>query len=122
MLLLAEKYLNVTGQNLSIMRPPYGESTEEVRDLIINELGYKMVNWNIDTNDWRHPGDTAAGLAEYVTVLNNTNPKNTEGFIALHHDIQKGAVELALAAINYVRSLGYEFVSLPECLGLELRK
>lgn len=67
-----------------------------------------------------HPGDTQRGLEGYINVLGGTDPSSTPGFIALHHDPLEGSADLALATINYSKSLGYRYVTLQECLGIRL--
>jgi len=108
--------LGVWERQPKFMRPPYGAYNDLVAE-IMAELNYTMVNWSIDTRDWAHPGNTTAGMEDYIRALNGTVPEKTLGFIALHHDVQRGGAELATAAIDYVRNQGYRLVSLDECLG-----
>jgi peptidoglycan/xylan/chitin deacetylase (PgdA/CDA1 family) len=114
---LTELFFATIGERPTIMRPPFGAYDDQVLRVVNGELGFKVIIWSLDTNDWMHPGDTAAGLAEYVKALNGTNPATTPGFIALHHDPLQGSKELAETVIDYAQSLGYRFVSLKECLG-----
>jgi peptidoglycan/xylan/chitin deacetylase (PgdA/CDA1 family) len=36
------------------MRPPYGNTSPEALEWL-GAHGYKVMNWNVDTNDWQHP-------------------------------------------------------------------
>jgi len=114
--LMSTKILN---KSPATMRPPQGEYNDQVIAVVTVELNYKIVNWSIDTNDWRHPNDTALGLQAYKDALEGIDPSTTPGFIALHHDTQTNGAELASLAIDYVRSKGWTFVSMDECLGTQ---
>jgi peptidoglycan/xylan/chitin deacetylase (PgdA/CDA1 family) len=59
------------------MRPPYGAVDAYTR-LYAVEIGYKVVLWDIDTQDWRRPGVTAI----MTNVLNEIQP----GDVVLFHD------------------------------------
>jgi peptidoglycan-N-acetylmuramic acid deacetylase len=112
--------LNILEQPPTFLRPPYGLYNDEVIQIVASELNYTIVNWSIETMDWAHPGDTAAGLLGYSEVLNGTDPDTTLGFISLHHDVHPGSQELAFEAIDYTRAQGYRMVSLEECLGISV--
>lgn len=103
-----------------VMRPPFGAINDFVVDVVYRQLGYSIILWSIDSQDWLVPGDTQAGLQRYIDALGGTNPNLTPGFIALHHDPLVGSVALAQATISYSRSIGYRYVSLSECLGIRV--
>lgn len=59
------------------LRPPYG-ATDAYTRAYATELGYEIIMWDVDTEDWRRPGaDTIASR-----VLNNAYP----GAVVLMHD------------------------------------
>ncbi len=98
------------------MRPPYGAYNETVLGIVRDELRLEVIMWNVNTLDWSHPGDTEAGIENYKSDTNGSNPQN-DSFIALHHDPLVGSSELAQAAIDFMKDLGYIFVSVGECIG-----
>ena len=77
----------------------------------IRSLGYKIVNWNIDTVDW-DSGATAQ------TILENAKNglKLNNGGILLMHDINRSTHEALPAIINHLRSESFNIVRLDECL------
>ncbi|MCY0878623.1 MAG: polysaccharide deacetylase family protein [Firmicutes bacterium] len=102
--LLAQERLPAT----PFYRPPFGNANAAlVRAL--NQRGYTVALWSIDTRDWARPG------AAFITrrVLSEAKP----GAIILMHDSGGNRADTvnALAAILPVlESEGYQLVTLPE--------
>ncbi|KAF9159093.1 hypothetical protein DFQ26_006918, partial [Actinomortierella ambigua] len=98
------------------MRPPYGSTN----DLALNYLGnngYTVVNWNIDSNDWRHPKDVKAGLEAYTKVLKKSSAKK-KGWIGLQHDTyEETATQLGPQVIDWLLANKYTVVPVGTCLG-----
>lgn len=46
---------DITGRSPTLLRPPYGYITPEQRRIAEEHFGYKVVLWNVDTQDWRRP-------------------------------------------------------------------
>ena len=95
-------YLSITGDTLSLLRPPYGS----INDSIKEKYNYSYILWSVDTLDWKYKDKDYL----YDYVINNVN----DGDIVLMHDIHqttKEAVELILPEL-YVR--GYRVVSVSE--------
>lgn len=114
---LSDKIYEILGLRPTLMRPPYGEFNDTVVEIVHGELGYEMVLWSLCSCDSGR--DIGHSLQVYRNALEGTDPKSTPGFIALHHDTLELQVELTKAVIKYVRSKGYKFVSLHECLGIQ---
>lgn len=98
------------------MRPPYGGNNATVRS-ICSELGYKVVLWDVDTEDWR--GRSTAQMIN--TILKGTS----DGSIILMHDrLQRGQKTLAesttlattRAVVPELRSRGFTFVTVSQLL------
>ncbi len=101
----------VTGFRPCLFRPPYGAVNSSVRASARAEH-MKVVNWDVDTNDWKLPG--AASIAS--TIGNRT----TRGSIVLMHDgggPRGGTVEALAAGIDRLKRRGYELVTVSELLG-----
>jgi len=96
------------------MRPPYG--TIDWRTCrLLNGLRYNVVNWNIDSDDWKCPPDFPGHVAGMIPKRCSRNWESS--YIILQHDTHKWTVEAARAIIKDIRSKGYKFVNLSECLG-----
>ncbi|KAG4093485.1 glycoside hydrolase/deacetylase, partial [Neocallimastix lanati (nom. inval.)] len=112
---LNDLVFDLTGLKLAFFRPPLGEFNE-ANKRVIEELGFTAnVLWNLDSNDWKK-GDNAT--ANYFKYLDKADP-SSNSFIALNHDIQKVTATSNLQImIPIIRDLGYNFVTVDECLGM----
>jgi peptidoglycan-N-acetylglucosamine deacetylase len=91
-----------------IMRPPYGSADASVRaDCAL--LGFAVVRWNIDTNDWRKT-QTSQGVLDAALQAKSGN-------IVIMHDRTKTADVLA-QIITGLRAKGYRLVTVPQLLGI----
>ena len=94
---------NAAGKGSNYMvRAPYGSTNARVRSLISSPLIY----WSVDPQDWK---DRNASTVKN-RVVNNAH----DGAIILLHDIHSTSVDGALAAIDILKSDGYEFVTVSE--------
>ncbi|MBC8264606.1 MAG: polysaccharide deacetylase family protein [Anaerolineales bacterium] len=85
------------------MRPPYG-ATDAYTRTYLAELGYTLILWNIDTEDWRQPGAEAIVSA----VVDQAYP----GAIVLFHDgggDRAQTVEALETILDTLSSQGYVF-------------
>ena len=97
-----EIILKVTGQEASVLRPPYG-STNEV---IENYIDLPSVLWTVDTLDWKShdPQEVLKAVKENVE----------DGSIILMHDIHETTVEALDLVLNYLNKNDYKFVTVSE--------
>ncbi|MCM3783831.1 polysaccharide deacetylase family protein [Neobacillus mesonae] len=107
----------ITGFIPKLIRPPYGEITEEQLKWAV-EHDYRIVNWNVDSLDWK-------GISKNE-VVQNIMSQITPGAIILQHagggvgsDLT-GTIEALPEIITKLRSEGYEFVTVPELLGVSM--
>ncbi len=98
---------NVIGVNTVLMRPPGGAVNQNVKD----NVGKPMINWSIDTLDWKTRNKTAT----INSVMNNVR----EGDIILMHDIHRPTMEAVLELVPLLRSEGYEMVTVSELARLK---
>ncbi|MFL0248437.1 polysaccharide deacetylase family protein [Candidatus Clostridium stratigraminis] len=98
------------GHHTKIMRPPFGNNSKEAIKTIAS-LGYKIVDWSVDTRDWS--GASPTKIMEYIK--SQVHP----GAIILHHSANRvnNTLEVLPKEIEKLRSEGYEFVTIPELLG-----
>lgn len=105
----------VTGLRTALMRPPYGAVSQDVIEGL-RGLNYKVVNWSVDSVDWRDQ--------DVDQILINTLPGVRQGGILLFHDAggdtQSRAATVASLPelIHTLKSQGYEFVTVDELLNI----
>ena len=104
---------SVTGQGTKLFRVPYGEYNDNVIKTL-RESGYEVVQWNIDTVDWK-PERSAQ------TILESVSGKLKDGSIILSHNNGYKIEEYLPTLIETAKSQGYEFVTVSELL-LEMKK
>ncbi len=85
-----------------LVRPPYGSTNERVRRLIDAPLIY----WSVDSQDW--------SLLNVEKVRRKIVADSYDGCIILCHDIHASSIPAALAAVDDLMALGYEFVTVSE--------
>ncbi|WP_021879720.1 polysaccharide deacetylase family protein [Paenibacillus sp. P22] len=96
------------------MRPPYGEIKPEQLGWAQGH-GYFVVNWNVDTEDWKGLGAEA--------IIRNVKRTLVPGSIILQHagggtgEDLSGTLDALPRIIAMLRQKGYELVTVPELLG-----
>lgn len=85
-----------------MVRAPYGS----VNSTVFRAVGAPLVFWSVDPQDWLYRN------AE--TVKNNIIRNAHDGAIVLVHDIHSTSIPGSLAAIDYLKKQGYEFVTVRE--------
>ena len=95
----------ITGKPVTMFRPPYGE----VNDAILTEAGMPAILWNVDTNDWREPGQAA--------LIERSAGVAGPGDIILFHDTHADTVEAAGAVVRGLHDRGLELVTVTQLFG-----
>ncbi|KXN67764.1 carbohydrate esterase family 4 protein [Conidiobolus coronatus NRRL 28638] len=101
------------GYRITYFRCPYGECDSRVVG-ILKGRNYKVVNWNLDTLDWQNR-DSNQILSAYNTNLDSASSQ-TASWIALEHEIVPQTVSVLPQLIRKVRSTGYRFVTVANCI------
>ncbi|MBJ9992577.1 polysaccharide deacetylase family protein [Paenibacillus sp. S28] len=103
----------IVGYKPKLIRPPYGDITE--RQLRwAKQQGYKIVNWNVDSLDWKGIGKEAVKRNVLSTV--------GQGSIILQHagggttSNLSGTIDALPDIIRTLKNKGYSFVTLPRLL------
>lgn len=99
----------VTGKRPRLLRPPYGAQNQTVRDFAQANDIY-LINWSIDTNDWRTNTKVDAIIKEAVD-------KAYDGCIILMHDRLERTIQATGPIIDALHAKGYKFVTVSELLG-----
>ncbi len=92
----------ITGENIKLLRPPYGNTNEFVR----SRVNTPIITWSIDTNDWLYKD------SEYVYNHIITNVQ--DGDIILMHDIYPETVEAVKKVLPYLVQIGYKVTTVSE--------
>lgn len=92
----------VLGYETESVRPTYGA----VNDVVIQNIPYPLVHWNVDTTDWQQK-DAAA-------VINHVLQTAQDGDIVLLHDIHATTVEAMMTLIPELKEQGYQLVTVSE--------
>lgn len=111
-----------------VVRPPFGNIDMNV-DGAFKLHGYTSVRWNADRYDWNMPGDdpkTTQTILDRVNyqfnfIIDNIShgAKFNQSIMDLNHDWQPTTVNAIQDLIAIVKSHGYEFVTMDECLGMK---
>lgn len=106
----ADLVYRLSDYGVSLMRPPQGAMDEELLS-VAEELGYRVIIWDVDTRDW------ASEPSEKIVqnVLKNAD----NGDIILFHDYHVGAtntVDALNVIIPTLQKQGYRFVTVSELL------
>ena len=102
-----EKVKELTGYDMFLFRPPYGDYDNHV---ITNaeSCGYYAIQWDVDSRDWKNPDPS-----EMVTkVTENVRC----GSIILFHSGAKPTAKALLHILDILSQQGYEFVTVSELI------
>jgi peptidoglycan/xylan/chitin deacetylase (PgdA/CDA1 family) len=105
----------LVGYTPHFIRPPYGELLP-VHMKWSQAAGYVVVNWDVDSVDWRNNPSSAS-------IIRNIRKTLQPGSIVLQHagggtgQSLTGTIEALPQLIELLRSKGYELVTLPELIG-----
>ncbi|MEW9502093.1 polysaccharide deacetylase family protein [Jeotgalibacillus marinus] len=108
-----ETLREITGVTSYLIRTPYGSSpgmTDEYKQAVA-ERGYKMWDWNVDTEDWRYQDERYVNHT--IEQLEALDP--TSNAVVLMHDYLYTTQYLPLLLDSLISS-GYEFRRLTEDL------
>lgn len=103
------------GYHPSMVRPPYGNANIRVIKEV-GKMGYKIIDWSIDTRDW-------SGIPPSQITL-KIRTKLQPGSIILLHCAGGVGVNLSNTVtalpqiIKELKAQGYKFVRVPELLGI----
>lgn len=110
---------NMIGYRTKLFRAPYGFLYDELVEKLA-EMNYSVIGWSVDSLDWRElsPQDTA------YNVLSNVEP----GSIILMHDggdwdaDRTSTIEALHQIIPTLQQQGFEFVTVPDLVGIPYQK
>ena len=106
-----EAIRSAAGKGPTLLRPPYGSITPRQKKWINQELGYKIVLWDVDPLDWKRPGPNV--------VCNRIVKTTRAGSIVLAHDIHPGTIEAMPCVLNQLEAKGFKFVTVSELISMK---
>lgn len=108
------KYIDA---EVTLLRAPGGRIPRERAVL----GGYPIINWSIDTEDWRYKSrsDEATIQANVNTIVENALRNVEDGDIILLHEIYQNSYEATCIILERLDEMGFEFVTVTELIGKE---
>lgn len=100
--------LPITGRRGVLFRAPYGEYDDNTI-LTARAEGYEVVQWNLDSQDWKENRSVQ-------TILDGILPKLISGSIILCHNNGYGIEEYLPKLIEGAKGKGFSFVTVDELL------
>ncbi len=104
-----EKVKAITGVDMCVFRPPYGDYDDSVV-LTALDCGYYPIQWSVDSLDWKDYG--VASIID--TVCNHKNMCN--GAIILMHNGAKYTAQALEEVITTLQERGYTIVPVGELI------
>ncbi len=101
-----EIYKNITGEDIKLVRPPYGSINASIRD----SINVTFIKWNVDSLDWKVRDE------RYVENIMSTVK---DGDIILAHDIHKTTLEHLNELLMRLYNEGYQVVTVSELASLK---
>lgn len=92
-------FKEITNDAISLVRPPYGNYNELLRQTI----KHPIILWNVDTNDWLHKDEEKI----YNHIIENIS----DGDIVLMHDLYPTTLEALKMVLPVLRQMGYKITT-----------
>lgn len=103
------KVKELTGVEMHLFRPPYGDYDNEVI-LTAQECGYYPIQWSVDSLDWKNYG--MQSILDTVLKHKNLEP----GAIILCHNGAEYTAQALDALLAGLKEQGYEVVPISELI------
>ncbi|KAI8051316.1 hypothetical protein BDF22DRAFT_693137 [Syncephalis plumigaleata] len=123
----------VIGVQPKYLRPPYGDVDDRVRG-VAQAAGYRILHWNLDSDDWRLNSQSPAERITVTAMINNLrmamekgaaagvgklatdNQKKLNGFVTLEHDLTPEAIKQFPELIKMIQQANYQVQTVSQCL------
>ncbi len=102
-----KKIEDITGKEVTLFRPPYGDYNADVIKTVDNQNHY-TVQWSVDSLDWK---DLSAGQI-YKRVTENIHP----GAIVLFHNAAKNTPAALPDILKALKNDGYKIVPVSDLI------
>lgn len=103
-----ETFYNITGETSKLIRVPYGSKPYMPEDSheILLQSGYRMWDWNLDTQDWK---GTTDNIVSNILYYGRNNPN----LVILMHEKQQ-TVDALDRVIRILKVRGYDILPVTE--------
>lgn len=110
-----QRLKEITGKDTKVFRAPGGNYKN-----VTDEVGMPLIQWSIDTNDWRHKDASNKGRSEAQRtkelneIAESVFNQAEKGDIILMHDIYEFTADLCEIVIPGLVSRGFKLVTVSE--------
>jgi polysaccharide deacetylase family sporulation protein PdaB len=104
---IEEMIESISGQKTTLFRPPFGEYSNQVIEAA-TELGYKTIQWSIDSLDWQN--------LSQEEIVERVTSRAHKGAIILFHNNGLHTADALPEIIDFYRSHGYEILPISELI------
>ena len=102
-----EALKKASGQDVHIMRPPYGGINAAIQAAV----DQSFILWDVDTLDWKN-----RNTASIMKEVRKARP----GSIILMHDVHQTSINALPSVLQYLTEQGFELVTIDELMGDQL--
>ena len=102
-----EALKKASGQDVHIMRPPYGGINAAIQAAV----DQSFILWDVDTLDWKN-----RNTASIMKEVRKARP----GSIILMHDVHQTSINALPTVLQYLTKQGFELVTIDELMGDQL--
>ncbi|RDL29984.1 Glycoside hydrolase [Venustampulla echinocandica] len=106
---LETAFANILGVKPTYMRPPNGNTGGQMKS-VMQQLGYRIVTWDIDSEDWNHQTPqyseqkfSSTGAGSHIPLMHETIPTTSQTLLPW--------------VLNWAKQKGLKMVTVAECLG-----
>lgn len=106
---------NISGQKITLLRPPNGAYDNKVIT-VSQKLGYRVIQWSVDSLDWKRPGPEAV-VNNVLNGIRNGHGARPGDIILFHaSDSAPDTIKALPVVIDRLKSQKYELVPVSELL------
>lgn len=99
---------SLTGEAPTLYRAPYGEYNNSVIETVEDELGLKVIQWDLDSRDWQKRSSEE--------MVRDIRDNIREGTILLFHNDTKNTPNTLRQIIPVLKGEGYEFMLISDMI------
>lgn len=106
-------FFDITGKHSQVIRLPYGSKpyTPQASYQALVDGGYKIWDWDLDTEDWR--SNSAQIVQNVKNHTKNRKGEDKDQLVVLMHE-KKQSAEALDSVLKYLSEAGYEFASIEQ--------
>lgn len=102
-----EIYKSITGEDLTLLRAPYGAITTQIRE----SLDVVFASWSVDPEDWRY--------RDSEIIVSHIMEHVKDGDVILLHDSYQTSVDAVRKLLPLLYAEGYQVVSFSELASIK---